>query len=233
MAVKQVELAGIGTVKLYRRRGMRGIRLTLTNNQIVRVTLPKWMPYSAGIEFVRSKEKWILDHRSPKRELAQDQNIGKKHYLNFIESAELAKPTGRIVGSQVRIMYPTQLDISSPLVQAAAQKAATKALKKEADEYLGQRLSDISELFGFSYHSFKVKQLKSRWGSCSSKKDITLNIFLVLLPNDLVDYVIVHELVHTKVLHHGKDFWAEFTRCMPNARQLQKQLRQYNPSLST
>src|SRR3989344_8642385 len=107
MSVKQIELPDIGTVKLYKRRGMRGIRLSLTNEQVVRVTMPTWLPFSAGIEFVKSREKWIQQHRTPVKQLTQDLDIGKKHYLNFIKSPALAKPQGRIVGTQVRIAYPT------------------------------------------------------------------------------------------------------------------------------
>lgn len=59
-------------------------------------------------------------------------------------------------------------------------------------------------------------------GKLHKSKDITLNTFLMTLPWNLIDYVLIHELVHTKVLHHGVQFWEEFDRCLPNAKQYRK-----------
>src|SRR5690606_36436720 len=104
---------------------------------------------------------------------------------------------------------PAGTDPAHPRVQKAAQAAAIRALRKEAETLLPQRLRTLAEQTGFTYNSVAVKQPKSRWGSCSHQKHITLNLFLMQLPWRLIDYVLLHELTHTKVMRHGPPFWAE------------------------
>jgi predicted metal-dependent hydrolase len=84
---------------------------------------------------------------------------------------------------------------------------------------------------GFSYASVGVKQLKSRWGSCNTQREIVLNLFLMQLPWKLIDYVLVHELTHTKVMRHGAPFWHEMERHLPHAKSLRKQMADYQPML--
>ena len=71
------------------------------------------------------------------------------------------------------------------------------------------------------------KRQKTLWGSCTSRNNINLNINLINLPRDLIDYVIVHELVHTKVKNHGPKFWSMLNGLVDNARALDKKLKGY------
>lgn len=81
------------------------------------------------------------------------------------------------------------------------------------------------------YRDIQIKQLTRRWGSCDQKKSIVLNLFLIQLPWELIDYVIIHELTHTKHLNHSTDFWDSLETFKPQARQLKKQLNNYHPSI--
>jgi predicted metal-dependent hydrolase len=136
----------------------------------------------------------------------------------------------RVTGTEIRISYPVELSIWSPEIQASAEKAARRALKQQAEALLFRRLEDLARVHGFHYKSVAVKRLKSRWGSCGPQADITLNIFLMQLPWSLIDYVLLHELVHTKVHNHGRDFWSLFETCLPEAKKLRKQLRDHQPA---
>src|SRR5205814_2081858 len=117
-------------------------------------------------------------------------------------------------------------------VQSAALKASVRALRKEAEALLPQRLATLADQTGLSYRNVSVKQLKSRWGSCSSAKDITLNLFLMQLPWHLIDYVLLHELVHTKVMRHGEPFWRELERHVSQPKQLRHEIGTYQPTLA-
>jgi len=81
-------------------------------------------------------------------------------------------------------------------------------LRKEACDYLPVRLNQLAVQFGFTYHRVRISQSRGRWGSCSSKKNINLSLYLMTLPLHLIDYVILHELCHTKEMNHGPSFWA-------------------------
>ena len=82
--------------------------------------------------------------------------------------------------------------------------------KAEARRFLINRLSELAGKYGFSYNRVFIRNQKTMWGSCSAKNNINLNIKLVKLPNELIDYVILHELVHIREKNHSKNFWAEF-----------------------
>ncbi|MFI4911763.1 MAG: M48 family metallopeptidase [Sedimentisphaeraceae bacterium JB056] len=91
-----------------------------------------------------------------------------------------------------------------------------------------QRLQQLASAFGYCFGRVSFRNQKTRWGSCSSQNNISLNINLAHLPRHLCDYVLLHELAHTRVKNHGKDFWKELDRTTFNkARQLDKELNQY------
>ena len=89
------------------------------------------------------------------------------------------------------------------------------------------RISKLAEKNGFEFNRVTIKNQKSRWGSCSSKNNINLNIKLVKLPKELMDYVILHELVHTRIKNHGKDFWQELDKYVDDSKAIDKQLNKY------
>jgi predicted metal-dependent hydrolase len=99
---------------------------------------------------------------------------------------------------------------------------------KTGRQILVQRLNELSEKHGLPYNRVFVKNQKTRWGSCSEKKNINLNINLVRLPEQLMDYAIMHELVHTKVLNHRSQFWDLLEKFIKNAKALDRELQQYS-----
>ena len=103
--------------------------------------------------------------------------------------------------------------------------------REKAKQVLESRLEEIAAKHGYSYNRVTIRNQKTRWGSCSSKNNISLNIKLVLLPDDLRDFILLHELVHTKIKNHGNDFWEEITKAEPKARGLTKQINQLNLNL--
>lgn len=233
MSTKQVSIPEIGTVTLYKRRGNRSLRLSIGANGDVRVSLPYWLPYKAGEQFALSKAPWIAAQKITfgNERLRTGHAIGKAHRLFLQEDPGQHKIIARVAANEVRISYPSLYVAADHDVQQAAQKASIRALRKEAEALLPQRLRALSAQTGLQFTTVTVKQLKSRWGSCTSHREITLNLFLMQLPWHLIDYVLVHELTHTKVMQHGAPFWNEMERHLPNARALRKQMSAYQPIL--
>ena len=93
---------------------------------------------------------------------------------------------------------------------------------------LVDRLNYLAVKYGFQYNRVFIKNQKTRWGSCSGKNNINLNVNLVRLPNELIDYTILHELVHTRIKNHGQQFWAQLDRLLGDARQLDRALNEYS-----
>ncbi len=233
MPQKTIYIDDIGEVTLVKRRGSRNLRLSFTRNGDIRVSLPYWVPYQAGSEFARSKRDWIAKHRPETGAHLQDgDRIGKAHRLRFVASTTAKQASVRVASGQITVSCPVSSPSTSISVQKAAERGALKALKTEADRLLPQRLRELANKHGFIYKSVATKRLSSRWGSCSQNKEITLNTYLMQLPWELIDYVIVHELVHTEHLNHSDQFWYRFSQVMPDARARRKMLKTHKTAIS-
>ena len=230
MPAKIVELPEIGTIRLYKRRGARNIRLSVSNKGEVRVTLPPWLPYRLGVEFAASKAAWIAEKTPQPKILAHNEAIGKNHVLVF-ESGRGNSISTRLTEARLRVILPADVSPNAPAAQAAAERGAIRALKTQAEAYLPARIALLAELHGFKYRRVRIRQLKGRWGSCSQQADITLNCFLMQLPDELIDYVLLHELVHTRIMAHGPKFWQELAKYVPDLAQTRKAIRAYGPWL--
>jgi predicted metal-dependent hydrolase len=90
-----------------------------------------------------------------------------------------------------------------------------------------ERLEQLAVQHGFCYNKVFVRRQKTRWGSCSHQNNINLNINLVRLPAVLIDYTLLHELVHTRVKNHSAEFWAELGRYIPTPKQLDREMNAY------
>lgn len=113
----------------------------------------------------------------------------------------------------------------------ALLKQARLLNKTEARKKLLKRLEELSGMYGFSHRKIFIRNQKTRWGSCSNRNNINLNIKLTLLPDELMDYVILHELVHTRIKNHSQAFWAELDKVAKNAKWKQRRLKKYGLGL--
>lgn len=109
----------------------------------------------------------------------------------------------------------------------AATAAQVEELRRQAKEYLPGRLNYLANLFGFQYNTLRIKHNSSNWGSCSSKGNINLNLNLMRVPQDLQDYVMLHELCHLKYLNHSPQFHALLESVCPGHREKQRRLKEY------
>ena len=100
------------------------------------------------------------------------------------------------------------------------------ALKLKAKSVLPAQLAKLAELHNFIYSGVKIRKSRSRWGSCSSKKIINLSFYLMLLPEHLIEYVLLHELCHTVHLNHSPAFWELLNKCTcGKAKELRREIR--------
>ncbi len=110
------------------------------------------------------------------------------------------------------LRLPADFNFGEARQQAWLQKVVKEVLRDCAKRIIVPRLSAIARQFGYTYHRVYVKDVKSRWGSCSSAGNINLNLWLLLLPSEYVDYVLKHELAHLRELNHSPRFWQEVDR---------------------
>ena len=231
MAFKRFLLANNQPINIYKRRTNRSLRLSVSSNGDIRVSIPLWASYASGLAFAQSRQAWIIDQIKPTAVLASGQPIGKAHHLQIYSTTGTTKVRSRVVGTMVVVSHPSALAADSPEVQHSAEAASVRALRREAESLLPQRLATLATAHGFSYKSVTIKRLKSRWGSCDQHTNIVLNLFLMQLPWECIDYVLLHELTHTRVLHHGPDFWSAMAQVLPSLPRLRKAMREFRPVL--
>jgi predicted metal-dependent hydrolase len=175
-----VEIPEVGPVAIVKSERARHIRITVSADRTVRLTVPRRESIERGRQFLLSKVPWII--------------------RNLRRATELEKPRGNL----------PDLGISEP----------------QACEMLIGRLQELAGIHHFNYGKVSLRNQKTKWGSCSSKNNISLNVNLVRLPDQLRDYVLLHELVHTRIKNHSKKFWAELDKVLGGgAKKLAKQLR--------
>ncbi|HVI41942.1 MAG TPA: SprT family zinc-dependent metalloprotease [Anaerovoracaceae bacterium] len=99
--------------------------------------------------------------------------------------------------------------------------------KKQAKEYLQQRCLYFSEVMGLQHGTVKINSAKTRWGSCNRRGDINFTYRLLFAPEELIDYVVVHELAHLKEMNHSARFWSVVGQTMPDYKTRRKKLREF------
>jgi predicted metal-dependent hydrolase len=182
-----VEYSGIGAVSYVRNSRARNISIRLSDSGEVRVTIPPYVSRKRAEKFLISKHGWILSR------------------LKRLEKESAgAVPVREGVVVLVR-RKPVKIELKGR--EPEAEDALWRILLEEARNYLPGRVEKLAAAHGFVYSGVRIRKMKSRWGSCNHKKGINLNSWLMMLPDHLSDYVILHELVHTRYPHHGPEFW--------------------------
>lgn len=106
-----------------------------------------------------------------------------------------------------------------------------KELADQAVEYIPKRVKYYAEKENFVYNKITIKNLVSRWGSCSTKGNLNFNCLLMLMPDYVIDYIVVHELCHLREMNHSEKFWAEVEKIMPDYQRAELWLKQNGGNL--
>lgn len=137
-----------------------------------------------------------------------DYRIEADYFKLTLVSGEREKFLAHSELGNMKIICPPTADFEDEKLQEWLRKVIMEALRRNAKIILPPRLYQLSNQFNLPYDSVKINSSKGRWGSCSARKVINLSCYLMLLPRHLIDYVLLHELSHTKEMNHGERFWA-------------------------
>lgn len=212
------------------------VRLKINGAGELEATLPPRAPLRAVNHLLNEARDEIREllkkHSVRTATLYKDgQSIGHSHRLSIVVDSTTTKPARTIKHQLLRVTLPPGTEASSTTTQDFIRVGVKKALEKEARAYLPRRLQYLADTYDMSFESIRYGNQKGRWGSCSSQGTISLNVGLMGLPLELVDYVLIHELCHTKHMNHSPDFWELVERCMPDYRDRRKVLKTKNPIL--
>ena len=234
---KTVQHPRLGAITIFRTRRARRILLSVRRSGEIRLTLPARCTEKEGLAFLASKEQWVTDTLS-RNEAFRPGPIPEtgystaRHTMRFIVIPTGRKISTRITSDTIDIYVPEGIPVHSEEIQSAARRAALETLRREAKETLPDMVAAAARRHGFTYGKVSVRATHSRWGSCSSRDDISLSIFLMRLPEELIEYVILHELCHTRHKDHSPAFHALLdSLCGGREKELSKRLRTYRPDV--
>jgi len=223
MAFKIFEVDGIGKIRVQKRRGSRSMRIKLTQDGTVSVVIPSWIPYKVALDYAKNQSEWIDKHRPAKKILVQGQQIGKDHTIKVLDYIG-TKPKIKVSSNLIVIHKPENYYINDDDIQRLLIRASRNALKKQT-YILESKINYIAENLGYDFDSISYKFMKSKWGSCNSNQKITLNYRLLDLPDQLIEYVLIHELVHLNHMNHSKNFWDELSNHLPDYKSRKLELK--------
>lgn len=208
------------------------LRLKLSHTGELSVVVPQGISLKRASSFVESQVNW-LESKLPQLQLSEHNEYSKPdvldlQYLGESWSIEYFPDES---ADSIRLNPDTssrQLTcVGSVDDKELLKKTIGLWLKSKAESVIPQRLSELAEIHGFHYRRVTIRGQKTRWGSCSSQKNINLNYKLLFLPAPMVDYVLIHELCHTLEMNHSKRFWELVADCDPNFKQHDKSLNDY------
>lgn len=156
--------------------------------------------------------------------------IGKSHTL-IVRPITGAKHTVSRHGQQIIASLPAGSTPNDPAVNRTIRDAVIEALRIETKSYLPKRLAYLAKQGGYKYDKVRFSHASGRWGSCSSNGTISLNIALMKLPFELIDYVLVHELSHTVHMNHSTEFWETVEQGDPHYKEHRRELKKETPSI--
>ena len=230
-----VDINGVGPVLFQVSKKARRLSIKLKPFDPVKVIVPINTHPKDALNFVLNNKQWILQNMAKVKEKENDLTIFDENTRFVTRSFALSiKKTAntdvkmKLKDGLLTIEYPQEIDVRSANIQDNIRYGIEEALRVTAKNYLPYRLNQLANEYDFVYNKVFIKNLKTRWGSCSSVNNINLNLHLMRLPDRLIDCVLLHELCHTKEKNHGKGFWSLMDKVTNGkAKELDKELKNY------
>ena len=208
------------------RRAIRNARLRVSSSGMVGLIVPEHFTEAQINGLLARKAGWIEEKRCF---FARSLTI--KHHLSPNE-LRLFGDTFLYVNTPT-MRFGTVLDFRGRMVRTGIDlsnaESRRKWYRRFARNYLRQRIEEVSRLQGFSYQRLYVRAPWGHWGSCSAKRNISLNWRLIEAPKEVIDYVILHELLHTRLMNHDHGFWAHLRAICPNVSTAREWLARNRP----
>lgn len=191
------------------------------------VKVPKKMSEKKIIKIINSKKDWIYEKISnlEKNELKEGSIIyilGKPYTLK-IYFMNVIQEKIQIFDGNLQIILPESKKNENN--KDLINKLISNFYKKIAEKEIPMDMALVTRVVGIKPSKYRIKKLKTAWGTCTSNKNITINSELMKYDREVIQYVILHEICHLRYMNHSKDFWNMIEKYMPNYKDLRKRLK--------
>jgi len=223
-----VQYEHIGIVTFSRNRRSKNIKLSVKPDKSVLVSFPYYASKKEVLRFLEKNREWIRKQQEKmdgRKTIVRTGTIihSKIYTIHFaISDKRRVSKAGR----NLTIYVP---DFESDDSKRYIEKSIAEIYRFEAKQLLPARLKELALMHGFSFNKVTIRNNRRNWGSCSSKNNISLNLQMMKLPDGLIDYILLHELVHTEIKNHSQAFWKRLDELTGRrAKQLARQVRKYS-----
>lgn len=227
------------------RRSDRAKKMSLRLNESGELTLvlPRFVPEMAGRAFVSANKHWINQQRAQLLPVQTYHTLllvsgsvltffDQKFYTIKIASSSLKRDYYKQTAKEIIFfLRPVSTKSLTSRDRSLTKQARVKTLiekfyREQARNYLTERSTFFAEQLGTSFNDLRIKNTKSRWGSCSSKKNLNYNWRIMMAPKSVIDYLVIHEVCHLKQMNHSSKFWGLVESLDPNFRVHKQWLKQ-------
>jgi len=224
------------TYTVRRSRRAKRVRLEVMPQTGLTVIVPRSYNIGQLSGLIKSKERWIsrnLARFSHIRSLAAKNQLRYGDTVLYLgQDLELVRAENHDVTGNV-MLEGNKLAVSSGLFKNGILELALEQwYRTEAAKLINEKADKLSSQMGISYERIAIRGQKTRWGSCSRKKNLSFNWKLIMAPEPVIEYVVIHELTHLKEMNHSKRFWELLAKYCPGWREHKKWLKQHEADLT-
>ncbi len=208
-------------------KNVKHARIRVSENLSVRVLVPENFDSTDIENLIKKKQNWI------------DKNLNK--FKSNTEKIKLHDNQILLFGNKYTYFYREEfynkvvvnqeyktIQSKTNLLDKVEQ---LKWYKRLAKQYISERLAEIATEYNFKYNKVFIRDQRTKWGNCSTDKNLSFNWRLIKTPHFVIDYLIFHELVHTRIMNHFNKFWTELRSLYPEYNQAIKWLDKYGNNL--
>ena len=229
---KYIKDEELGIITICYNSRARKYRLKISDGKII-ATLPLFGKLSDLLGLIEKNRKALKEalETIPRRpQLNENTNLQTATFRVQITCQNISERfLMQLQNDILQIVCPQGTDFSDEKVQTLLRRMLSTALRHEAKRLLPERVKYWADKYGFTYSQVKITNSRTRWGSCNQEKGLCLSLNLMLLPWNLIDYVLLHELCHTMEMNHSEQFWALMDKVTQGkSRQLREELKHYS-----
>ena len=227
---KEINIEGLGVVFIRRNPRARRYLLRVDNGQVY-ATIPARGSERELLSFINEQHSRLLVmiEKAPGRPLLDENAEFKSQTFSLhIARTSLENIYTKLKDGVLHISCPLQTDFSDEKIQKILWRILEDALRYEAKRILPERVKFLAEKHGFHYTKVKINSSRTHWGSCTGQKNINLSLSVMLLPEYLSDYILLHELCHTVEMNHSERFWSLMANVTEgNTQRYRNELKKY------
>lgn len=235
--MKTVIISGIGEISLVKsKKARKYYNIRINKEGYVILSIPRGGTYKRAEIIARDNYLKIQKAKSKHQQRQKKQRIFSENDVYHTSNSKIRvikeeKKENNFFDEKdtIKIIIPDDKDISSDEVQEYIKECIRYVLRKEANNYIPARVYELAKKHDLKYNNVKISKAEKRWGSCSSVNNLNFSFYLITLPGELIDYIILHELSHTVHKNHSSEFYSLLDKLTEgNHESLEKRLKNYN-----